>query len=199
MQPEPASVLDLDEIEATVDAIAAVQLADGSIPWFPGGQMDPWNHVEALMALTIGGRLEAVERGFQWLIRNQRADGSWHAYYRDGAVIDATLDSNVCAYVATGAHLYHLATGDDDFLRRLWPVVEAAVEFALRLQMPGGAVSWAMGVDGRAWPRALLAASSAVHQQPPSGFRAQGALVDGLVLPGPRGSLARCPRAATAG
>jgi hypothetical protein len=162
-RPEPATVLALDEIEATVDAIAAVQLADGSIPWFPGGQMDPWNHVEALMALTIGGRIEAAERGFEWLIRNQRPDGSWHAYYRDGAIIDATLDSNVCAYIATGAHLHHLATDDGAFLRRLWPAVEAAVEFALRLQMPGGAVSWASGVDGRAWPKALLAGSSAVH------------------------------------
>jgi len=106
-------MLTLDKVEATVDAIAAVQLADGSVPWFPGGQMDPWNHVEALMALTIGGRIEAAERGFQWLIHNQRPDGSWHASYRDGEVIDATLDTNVCAYVATGAHLHHLATGDD--------------------------------------------------------------------------------------
>ena len=160
---ESATVLALDEVEATVDAIAAVQLSDGSIPWFPGGQMDPWNHVEAVMALTIGGRIDAAERGFEWLIRNQRPDGSWHACYRDGEVIDATLDSNICAYAATGAHLYHLATGDDDFVGHLWPVIEAGVEFALRLQMPGGAVSWASDVDGRAWPRALLAGSSAVH------------------------------------
>jgi hypothetical protein len=162
-RPEPATVLALDEIEATVDAIAAVQLADGSIPWFPGGQMDPWNHVEAVMALTIGGRVEAAERGFRWLIRNQRPDGAWHAYYRGGEVIDPTLDSNVTAYVATGAWLHHVATGDRAFLRRIWPTVEAAVEFALRLQLPSGAVSWAADLDGNAWSKGLLAGSSAVH------------------------------------
>ena len=28
----------------------------GMIPWFPGGHADPWNHVEAAMALALGGR-----------------------------------------------------------------------------------------------------------------------------------------------
>ena len=27
----------------------------GMIPWFPGGHADPWNHVEAAMALDLGG------------------------------------------------------------------------------------------------------------------------------------------------
>ena len=153
----------LDEVDATVDAIAAVQLPDGSIPWFPGGQMDPWNHVEALMALVIGGRVAAAERGFGWLVRKQRPDGAWHAYYRAGEVIDPTLDTNVTAYVATGAWLHHLATGDLVFLRRLWPTVEAAIEFALRLQLPGGAISWAADIEGNAWSKGLLAGSSAVH------------------------------------
>lgn len=162
-QPEAAAVLAVEQLEATADAIAAVQLPDGSIPWFPGGKMDPWNHVEALMALEVCGRAEAVERGYGWLARNQRPDGAWHAYYRAGEVLDPTLDSNVTAYVAAGAWLHHLATGDDDFLEHLWPMVEAAVEFVLRLQLPGGAISWAADARGRAWPRGLLAGSSAVH------------------------------------
>ena len=162
-QPEAAAVLAVEQLEATADAIAAVQLPDGSIPWFPGGKMDPWNHVEALMALEVCGRTEAVERGYAWLARNQRPDGAWHAYYRAGEVIDPTLDSNVTAYVAAGAWMHHLATGEDDFLEHLWPMVEAAVEFVLRLQLPGGAISWAADAKGRAWPRGLLAGSSAVH------------------------------------
>ncbi|HWC10036.1 MAG TPA: methyltransferase domain-containing protein, partial [Acidimicrobiales bacterium] len=44
------------EVAATVGSIAAVQLGDGMIPWFPGGHADPWNHVEAAMALAVGGR-----------------------------------------------------------------------------------------------------------------------------------------------
>ena len=34
----------------------AVQLPDGNIPWTPGGHTDPWNLVEAAMALDVGGR-----------------------------------------------------------------------------------------------------------------------------------------------
>ena len=169
-------MLAFDEVDATVDAIAAVQLPDGSIPWFPGGQMDPWNHVEASMALVIGGRVEAAERAFDWLVRNQRQDGAWHAYYRGGEVIDPTLDTNVTAYIATGAWLHHLATGDTAFLRRLWPAVEAAIEFALRLQLPGGAISWAADLDGNAWSKGLLAGSSAVHLSLVSAGRIAGAL-----------------------
>ena len=41
---------------ATVDAIAAIQLPDGNIPWTPGEHTDPWNLVEAAMALDVGGR-----------------------------------------------------------------------------------------------------------------------------------------------
>src|ERR1700737_3946820 len=126
--------------------------------------MDPWNHVEALMALDVCGRAEPAARGYAWLIEHQRADGAWHAYYRDGRVSDATLDTNVSTYIATGAWMHHLATGDDDLLARLWSTVEAAVEFALRLQLPGGAISWACdAATGRGWPRGLLAGSSAVH------------------------------------
>ena len=158
-----AAVLAVEDLAATADTIAAAQLPDGSIPWFPGGQMDPWNHVEALMALDVCARSEAAERGYAWLIENQRPDGAWYAYYRDGEVIDMTLDTNVSTYVATGAWMHHLATGDVDLLARLWPTVEAAVEFALRLQLPGGAISWAADADGHGWPRGLLAASSAVH------------------------------------
>ena len=173
---EAALVLAIDEVEATADAIAAVQLPDGSIPWFPGGQMDPWNHVEALMALDVCARSEAAERGYAWLIDHQRPDGAWHAYYRDGEVMDATLDTNVSTYVATGAWMHHLASGDDLLLTRLWPTIEAAVEFALRLQLPSGAVSWACDAAGRGWPRGLLAGSSAVHLSPRCAVRVGEAL-----------------------
>ena len=41
-------------IAETIESIRAVQLQDGMIPWFAGGHTDPWNHVEAAMALTVG-------------------------------------------------------------------------------------------------------------------------------------------------
>ena len=72
------------------------------IPWFPGGHADPWNHVEAAMALIVGGRRLEAERAFEWLVARQRADGSWHNYYVGDRVEQDKLDANTIAYVATG-------------------------------------------------------------------------------------------------
>ena len=69
------------QLAATVDAIAAVQQPDGNIPWTPGDHTDPWNLVEAAMALDVGGRHAEAERAYEWLRSMQRPDGAWHAYY----------------------------------------------------------------------------------------------------------------------
>ncbi|MDQ4070767.1 MAG: prenyltransferase, partial [Actinomycetota bacterium] len=116
-----------DELEATVETIAAVQQADGMIPWVRGGHGDPWNHVEGAMALDAGGRRAEAEAAYAWLVATQRPDGAWHQYYRAGRVEEATLDANVTAYVATGVWHHVMATGDDGFLAGMWPVVERAV------------------------------------------------------------------------
>ena len=148
------------ELAATVDSIAAVQLADGMIPWFPGGHADPWNHVEAAMALAAGGRVADARRAYRWLAATQRPDGAWHQYYLPGRVKEATLDANVTAYVATGVRHHFLSTGDTGFLAQMWPVVDAAMGFVLGLQAAGGEVVWARHADGTPWPFALLTASS---------------------------------------
>ena len=72
--PDVGGILEADEVAATVDAIARVQLPNGMIPWFPGGHSDPWNHVEAAMALLVGGRRADAERAYEWLRANQRPD-----------------------------------------------------------------------------------------------------------------------------
>ena len=79
--PDAPPVLEASDVDATVDAIVRGQEADGSIPWYPKGQMDPWNHVEAAMALCLGGRWPELNRAYEWLLRHQRPDGAWHAYY----------------------------------------------------------------------------------------------------------------------
>ena len=56
--PEVAGIITAAQVAETVDAIASVQQPDGNIPWVPGGQTDPWNLVEAAMALDVGGRFE---------------------------------------------------------------------------------------------------------------------------------------------
>ena len=162
--PELAGVLDAAQVAATVDSIAAVQLPSGMIPWFPGGHADPWNHVEAAMALTIGGRRAEAERAYEWLTRTQRSDGAWHAYYLEHGIEDQKFDANVCAYVATGVWHHFVATRDAGFLEAMWPVVEAAMDFVLDLQTPRGEILWARHPNGQPWPFALLTGSSSIYQ-----------------------------------
>lgn len=151
-------------LACTVASIEAVQLSSGFVPWFPGAHGDPWNHVEAAMALSAGGRLSASRHAYEWLRRNQREDGAWHSYYRcDGSVEDLRLDSNFTAYVATGVWQHFLATGDRGFLEGLWPVVEAAIGFSLSLQRPGGELVWSVRGDGSPEQYALLTGSSSAY------------------------------------
>ena len=132
-----------DYFSGTVDYIAGAQEPDGAIPWFAGGPMDPWDHIESAMGLTIGGRLPEARAAYEWLQRNQEPNGSWLAAYRKGRVEDGTrAESNFVAYVATGVWHYYLATRDLDFLREMWPTVADAMAFVLRLQGPAGQIYW---------------------------------------------------------
>ena len=160
-------VLTAEQAAATVAALAAVQREDGAIPWFRGHHLDPWDHVEAAMALDAAGEHDRAEAAYLWLARHQLPDGSWYSAYHDGDAdrpTDLGRESNFCAYVAVGAWHHYLATGDDTFIDRLWPTVYAAVEYVLALQQPGGQIGWKREADGTPVNDALLTGSSSVHQ-----------------------------------
>ncbi|MGW8376387.1 prenyltransferase [Streptomyces sp. ODS28] len=160
-------VLTAEQAAQTVAGIAAVQRADGAIPWFRGHHLDPWDHVEAAMALDAAGERERAEAAYLWLAAHQLGDGSWYAAYADGDAerpTDRDRESNFCAYVAVGVWHHYLSTGDESFLERMWPVVYAAVEFVLRLQQPGGQIGWKREDGGAAVTDALLTGSSSVYQ-----------------------------------
>lgn len=164
-------VLTAEQATRTVAGIAAVQRGDGAIPWFRGHHLDPWDHIEAAMALDAAGERERAEAAYDWLARHQHPDGSWCAAYPDSASgvdaahpVDPGRESNFCAYVAVGVWHHYLATGDDAFLERVWPTVFAAVEFVLGLQQPGGQIGWRREADGTAATDALLTGSSSVYQ-----------------------------------
>ena len=160
--PTVEGLVSAAELAATADTIAAVQLASGMIPWFPGGHADPWNHVEAAMALATAGRRVEAERAYQWLCDRQRPDGSWHNYYLADGIEDSKLDVNCIAYVATGVWHHYLATADRGFAETLFPVVDRAIEFVLDLQTKRGEIIWARKADGMPWSYALLTGSSSI-------------------------------------
>ncbi len=160
--PSVEGIITPAEVSATVDAIAQWQLPSGMVPWFPGGHADPWNHVEAAMALALGGRIDEAERAYEWLVAQQRHDGSWHQYYLADEVEQDKLDANTIAYVAAGVWHHWLLTSDRGFVEALWPTVEAAVDFVLDLQTPRGEILWARHADGTPWSFALLTGSSSI-------------------------------------
>ncbi|MFC1421344.1 prenyltransferase/squalene oxidase repeat-containing protein [Streptacidiphilus cavernicola] len=156
-------VLDPGQAAATVRSILAEQRADGGIPWFTGGHLDPWDHTEAAMALDVAGEHAAAEAAYRWLMRHQNPDGSWYSAYTDGVPTDRNRESNFCAYIAVGVWHHHLATGDDTFLEQVWPTVSRAVEFVLDLQRADGTVAWRRDEDGGVPDEALLTGCASVH------------------------------------
>lgn len=110
-------ILSADDLSLTVDQIASIQLPNGMVPWVPDGHADAWNHSEALMALSIGGRRAEAERGFDWLQSLQRPDGAWHQYYLADRVEQDKLDANCCAYVATAVWHHWLLWSDRESAR----------------------------------------------------------------------------------
>jgi hypothetical protein len=164
-------------VRATVDWIADQQDADGALPWFRGGQLDPWDSVEAAMALDLGGEHDRAGAAYRWLAGRQRPDGSWAAEYRDGAESAPAAESNHAGYLAVGAWHSWLLTGDEQLVEALWPAVRAGLDLVTRMQLPGGAISWALRPDGTPDDTALLTGNSSLFQ----------ALRCGIALAGLRG------------
>ncbi|TCO53088.1 prenyltransferase [Actinocrispum wychmicini] len=131
--------------------IAGVQRSDGAIPWYDDGPLDAWNHVEAAMGLDVAGRHAEAEAAYLWLAESQNPDGSWYSYP------ELAKDANFTAYAAVGV-LHHALIADMSFLERLWPTIDAAMQFVLSLRRPDGAIRWRTGSS-----ECLLAGNSSIH------------------------------------
>ncbi len=166
--PDLPGVLSVDEVVGSAEHLASLQTASGMIPWFHGAHCDPWNHVESAMALDVAGFHAEAEHAYEWMADIQRPDGSWHNYYvadgdRDDTVEDAKLDTNVCAYVATGVWHHWRCTGDRGFVDNMWPTVERALDWVLSLRRADGLVLWAVEPDDQPWDYALLTGTSSIQ------------------------------------
>ncbi len=181
--PDLPGVLSAEEVAVSADHLASLQVPSGMIPWYQGGHCDPWNHVESAMALDVAGLHAEAEDAYEWLADVQRPDGAWHNYYwPDGSVEETKLDSNVCAYIATGVFHHYRCTWDRAFLDHLWPSVERAMEFVLSLRRADGLALWAIEADGsRPWDYALLTGTSSIMHA----LRCAAAVADIVAEPRP--------------
>jgi hypothetical protein len=161
--PEVPGILTADEVALTAKSLIDLQLPNGMIPWFPGGHCDPWNHVEAAMALSVCGHFAEAEAAYQWLADVQLGDGSWFNYYLADSIEDSRLDTNVCAYIAAGLWHHSLIVGDDEILERHFEMMERAIDFVLRWQLPEGSIRWSLDAAGRIETYALLTGSSSIY------------------------------------
>lgn len=153
-------------LRPTAAFLLDTQRASGEIPWFEGGHTDPWDHTEAAMGLSIAGELQAAERAYAWLAETQLDDGSWWACYRDGQP-DRTVsrrETNYVAYIATGIWHHFLITRNTDFLRRAFPMVQKAIDFALRYQSAEGEIDWAVDPGGDPLGDALVTGCCSIYK-----------------------------------
>ncbi|WP_035276939.1 prenyltransferase/squalene oxidase repeat-containing protein [Desulforegula conservatrix] len=150
------------DVDTVASSIACTQKENGEIPWSVGEKTDPWDMVESIMGLTIGGLVKEARKGFEWLLNEQLPNGSWYASYINGIPEDRTMDTNMSTYLAVGALHHYTITGDKDYLARLWPAVKAGIDFAMRMQAPDGEIHWAQSPEGKTDPMALLTGSSSV-------------------------------------
>ena len=157
----------LDHFQPSVDFILKTQCEDGSIPWFTGGHLDPWDHAEGAMGLTIAGHYEEAVAAYNWSANNQLENGAWWAKYVDGEPVmddDPRYETNFIAYIATGVWHHFLITEDHFFLERMWPCVESAIDYVLSHQADNGTITWAIEHNGTPKPDALVTGCSSVYK-----------------------------------
>jgi hypothetical protein len=162
--PAIDGLLSRHDVAATAASIVRTQEPDGAIPWSPGEHTDVWNHVEAAMALLVGGETDAAHRAYEWCLDTQRSDGSWPMKVVAGVVDDASGETNMSAYLAVGVWHHWLVRRDERFVRRCWTAVRRGLDFVVGVQLPWGGIAWAVDAYGRVNADGLLAGSASIFQ-----------------------------------
>lgn len=175
----PSEKLPAGYLDGALARIIDVQDDNGAIPWFEDGVFDPWNHLEAAMALNIGGAHAAADRAYGYLFAHQLPDGSWWGELGSAVPIDETLhtfsrqsmetgqkirDTNFISYCALACLHHWQIRRDTDFLRAAFPIVRQAIDFVLALQSAEGDIRWTAPDPQTPEDDALLAGNSAIYK-----------------------------------
>ena len=130
--------------------IAKCQNRLGAIAWEPNGKVDPWDHVESIMALNLLDFKEEALKGFDWLISSQEQDGSWYSEYQGEKITNLNKETNFCAYISSGALHHFLNFKERSFLEKIWPTLKKSIEFVISGQTDEGDILWAKD-DNEEW------------------------------------------------
>ncbi len=162
--------------DGAVARILELQRPSGAIPWYDNGVLDPWNHTESAMGLTVLGKTDEARAAYQFLKDHQLEDGSWWSQYGAAVPMDDhqytgneadekhVKDTNMCAYIATGVRHFHRATGDAAFLETYWPVVKRAIDYVLTHQTEHGDIRWTAPSPQTPENDALITGCSSIYK-----------------------------------
>ena len=159
--------MDSSKIEfykSSVEYILKVQNQDGSIPWEENKKLDPWDHIEAAMGLSVAGKKEEAESAFLWLKENQLSDGSWYSEYLMSSPVTKRKETNFSAYIATGLWHYYLIFEDKNFLKFMLPTLTKSVNFVTSMQTEQGDIYWASEEDKEILDDSLITGSSSIYK-----------------------------------
>ena len=154
----------LDYYQDSINFILHTQADDGAICWEQNTKLDPWDHVESAMALTVAGQTEAAKKAFEWMQSNQESQGGWFSEYKSGLPSKKRIETNFAAYLCVGIWHFYLATKDKGFVEEYYPVLDRAMEFVISMQTDSGDVLWALDEKGSKLDDSLITGCSSIYK-----------------------------------
>ena len=142
--------------------IKSIQLESGAIPSNEDGSHDPWDHIESIMGLNFANEYESSKLAFNWLIKNQNQDGSWFSKYMDDIPIEKNKPTHFAPYISVAALHFYKIFSDKEYLEYLWPSIESAINFSIKLQIQNGTIPWSVDKNQKIEEDFLLTGSSSI-------------------------------------
>ena len=142
--------------------IKSIQLESGVIPSNDDGSHDPWDHIESIMGLNFANEYESSKLAFNWLIKNQNEDGSWFSKYMNDIPIEKNKPTHFAPYISVAALHFYKIFSDKEYLEYLWPSIESAINFSIKLQIQNGTIPWSVDKNQKIEEDFLLTGSSSI-------------------------------------